>query len=36
MDWIITAIQQMPQWMHVAAGVLVAAYVTVLVMVEDL
>ena len=36
MDWIITAVQQIPQWMHIAAGILVASYVAALVMIEDL
>ena len=36
MDWITLAVQQIPQWMHIAAGILVAGYVCALVMVEDL
>jgi hypothetical protein len=36
MDWIASAVQQLPQWIYIAAGILVAGYVAALVMVEDL
>lgn len=36
MDALIASLQNLPQWMHIALGVLVAASMAVLVMVEDL
>lgn len=36
MDALITSLQNLPVWMHIAAGVLLAASMAVLVLVEDL
>lgn len=36
MDALMTSLQQLPQWMHIAAGVLVAASMAAHVLVEDL
>lgn len=35
MDTVITSLANLPQWVHVAAGVLLAASIAILVLVED-
>lgn len=36
MDALIASLQNLPQWMHIVVGVLVAAAMAIQVMVEDL
>ena len=36
MDALIASLQNLPQWVHIATGLLVAAFMAVLVMTEDL
>ena len=36
MDSLIVSLQNLPQWVHIATGLLVTAFMAVLVMAEDL
>ncbi len=36
MDTLIVSLQHLPQWVHIASGLLLAAFMAVLVMAEDL